>query len=92
VEETVTGMVNARKKMALVGGSHLSAGERKKMGTGSGNEDMGRGLFSLLGRMVPRGPFLIFFSFLLFLFLFSYFFYIYCKTPSIQFKQNSKFF
>jgi hypothetical protein len=59
--------------MALVGGSHLSARERKKMGTGLGNEDMGRGLFSLLGRRVPRGPFLIFFSsfsFSVFLFLF----------------------
>jgi hypothetical protein len=32
VEETVTGVVNARKKMALVGGSYLSAGERKKNG------------------------------------------------------------
>jgi hypothetical protein len=36
-EETVTSVVNARKMIALVGGSHLSAGERKgkKMGTGS---------------------------------------------------------
>jgi hypothetical protein len=36
------------------------------------------GLYWYWAERLPRGLFLIFFSFLLFLFLFSYFFYIFC--------------
>jgi hypothetical protein len=36
----------------MTGGSHLSAREREKEGTGSGLKIMGRGLVSSLGRIV----------------------------------------
>jgi hypothetical protein len=71
-EETVIGVVNARKKMALAGGSHLSAGEGRKMGTGSGLTGWAAGSFFVLGRKVSRGPFCIFLFFLLFFFCFLF--------------------
>jgi hypothetical protein len=86
--ETVTGVVNARRKMT---GSAdrwvpLSAREREKGEYRFGFAFWAAGYFSDLGRGVPRGPFLFLFCFLSFLFLFSISFiaFAYC----IQIKSN----
>jgi hypothetical protein len=72
-EETVVGVVNARKKMALAGGSHLSTGEGRKMGTGLGKVSWAAGSIWSWARLFPPGPFHVFLFFASFLFLFFLF-------------------
>jgi hypothetical protein len=91
-EETVIGVVNARKKMALAGGSHLSAGEGRKMGTSSGLTGMGRGLVPPTGpKGSPGSNFIFFFLFFFFLFLFSKSFVSFAKMLQIKPNQFHKF-
>jgi hypothetical protein len=55
----------------LTGGSGLSAGRERKLGTDSGGALLGRGWLLFWAGIHPRGPFSIFPFFLPFLFLFS---------------------
>jgi hypothetical protein len=66
----VTGVVNVRKKMALVGGSQLSAGERKKWVPVREMKIWAAGSFLCWAEGFPGVLFL--FSFLFFFFFFRF--------------------
>jgi hypothetical protein len=65
-------------------------GEEGFRGTGSGEAGMGHGLFLLLGRRVPRGPFYIFFFFLFFFFYFLVSFITFANLVQIASNQLCK--
>jgi hypothetical protein len=89
-EETVVGVVNARKKMALAGGSHLSAGVGRKWVPVRERFPGPRARSGAGPDCFPRGLFMFFSSLLLFFFYFSYFFHRFCKNAPNQFKPLSK--
>jgi hypothetical protein len=75
--------------LALTGGTHTSAKEKVTGCTGSGNTSWAAGLVLLLGRRVPRGPFLFSFVSFLFSLWISYFFNNFCIFGSNCFKPTS---
>jgi hypothetical protein len=76
--------------MALAGGSHLSAGEGRKMGTGSGLTRWATGSFSVLARKGCLGPFPFLFCFLLFLFCFLIYLITFANLVQIASNQLCK--
>jgi hypothetical protein len=78
--------------MMPTGGSHLSLVEEGREYPFGILPGWAVGRLRDWAEWLPRGLFLIFFSFLLFLFLFSKFFYIFCKNISNQFKPLSEIF
>jgi hypothetical protein len=93
-EETVVGVVNARKKKLRWPDvrARVSARERGGRVPFRAETVLGRGRFSGWAEMAPLSPFSIFFVLSSFLFLFSYFLYNFCINSSNNVKPISNLF